>query len=144
MHGLHYLLLGFAKGQLFRERKKLQRQALIERSQTLESLEKLRTYGGQPDAALMALLGDSVVQPSASSRKDEQNRSAPRLQQIGELQAELHFSHGLVFDAAACVFCAQLQYPPGQLCQISGQKLLIVIRSKTMILAAARIMMIQC
>jgi hypothetical protein len=37
----------------------MQRQSHIERVQMLESLERLKTFGGKPDATLMAMLGDS-------------------------------------------------------------------------------------
>lgn len=79
-----YKLACLEQEQLSRERKKLQRQALIERSQMLESLENLRTYGGQPDSTLMALLGDSVMQSSiADHTTDGAHEAAPALQQIG-------------------------------------------------------------
>lgn len=63
---------------LLRERKRLQRQALIERSQMLESLEQLRTYGGRPDATLMALLGDDTSATSTSSAAAPRALEAPQ------------------------------------------------------------------
>ena len=67
-----------SQANMLKERKKLQRQALIERSQLQESLEQLKTYGGRPDETLMALIGDSLSNSRTSGDIAQQQAIADK------------------------------------------------------------------
>ena len=55
----------------------MQRQSQIERAQMKESLERLKTYGGRPDDALMALIGGDDLLTNSASQDDVDNSSSP-------------------------------------------------------------------
>jgi hypothetical protein len=65
------------KEYMLKERKRMQRQSQIERAQMKESLERLKTYGGRPDDALMALIGGEDLFKTAGSQDDVDNSSSP-------------------------------------------------------------------
>ncbi len=65
------------KEYMLKERKRMQRQSQIERAQMKESLEKLKTYGGRPDDALMALIGGDDLLKNSASQDDVDNSSSP-------------------------------------------------------------------
>ena len=65
------------KEYMLKERKRMQRQSQIERAQMKESLEKLKTYGGRPDDALMALIGGEELLKNSASQDDVDNSSSP-------------------------------------------------------------------
>lgn len=62
---------------MLKERKRMQRQSQIERAQMKESLEKLKTYGGRPDDALMALIGGDDLLKNSESQDSVDNSSSP-------------------------------------------------------------------
>jgi hypothetical protein len=65
------------KEYMLKERKRMQRQSQIERAQMKESLERLKTYGGRPDDALMALIGGDDLLTNSASQDDVDNSSSP-------------------------------------------------------------------
>lgn len=63
---------------MLKERKRMQRQSQIERAQMKDSLEQLKTYGGRPDDALMALLGgEEMLTSSMNASQDVDASSSP-------------------------------------------------------------------
>ena len=64
---------------MLKERKRMQRQSQIERAQMKESLEQLKTYGGRPDDALMALIGGDELLTNGSQQQDDVDKSSSPL-----------------------------------------------------------------
>eukprot|EP01052_Picozoa_sp_SAG31_P029740 SAG31_NODE_2983_length_4824_cov_319.300741_2_plen_394_part_00 len=71
------------KSALVRERKAMQRQSHIERVQMLDSLEKLKTFGGKPDATLMSMLGDSWGENLDGSGTERQQANSHSVVMLG-------------------------------------------------------------
>ena len=76
--------------ELLKERKRMQRQSHIERVQMLESLERLKTFGGKPDATLMAMLGDSWNTESVPEPIEDAPTSEPKAREQIADRSETH------------------------------------------------------